>query len=202
MKGTRRLVVTSVAVLLALLLQTTVLPRLGWPDAGLGLVPDLLLLVVVATALTTDPRFATLTGLSAGLLLDLAPPADHLAGRWALAFAVVGYVVGRLSHDHEGGEETRPNWWVALVAVIGGSFLGTSIYALSGVLLRDPSMPFSDLLPVVLMSIALDLVAALVVVPLLFAAHRAVARMGTAPPGRVSPGWGSERAANLRRTVQ
>lgn len=200
MKG--RLVVTAVAVVLALLLQTTVLPRMGWPDAGLGLVPDLLLLVVVATALTTDARFATLTGLSAGLLLDLAPPADHVAGRWALALALVGYVVGRLGHDNDGGEETRPNGWVALAAVIGGSFLGTSVYALSGILLSDPAMPLGELLPVVLMSIALDLVAGLVVVPLVVLAHRAAARAGSAPTGRVSPGWGSARATSVRRTVQ
>ena len=31
-----------------------------------------------------------------GLLLDLAPPADHVVGRWALALIVVGYVAGRM----------------------------------------------------------------------------------------------------------
>ena len=29
-------------------------------------------------------------------LLDLAPPADHVAGRWALALVLVGYVAGRV----------------------------------------------------------------------------------------------------------
>lgn len=201
MKGTGRLIVSGVAVVVALLLQTTVLPRMGWPDAGLGVVPDVLLLVVIATALATDPRFAMLTGLSAGLLLDLAPPADHVAGRWALALALVGYVVGRLSHDHAGTEEGRPNWWVALAGVLGGSFLGTSVFALSGVLLRDPVTPFGDLLAVVLMSVALDLIAAFVVLPLVFAAHRAMAGIGAAPVGRVTPRRGPDRAPMTRRTA-
>ena len=40
-----------------------------------------------------------LVGFAAGLALDLAPPADHLAGRWALALVVVGYVAGRARRD-------------------------------------------------------------------------------------------------------
>ena len=38
-------------------------------------------------------------GFAAGLLLDLAPPADHVAGRWALALVLVGYLAGRVRQD-------------------------------------------------------------------------------------------------------
>ena len=35
-------------------------------------------------------------GFGGGLLLDLVPPADHVAGRWALALLVAGYLSGRV----------------------------------------------------------------------------------------------------------
>ncbi|MDQ6522224.1 rod shape-determining protein MreD [Nocardioides sp. LHD-245] len=173
-----RLIATLVAVLAALLLQVTVLPHFAWDVGGLGVVPDLVLLVVVATAVATDTRFATLTGFWAGLLLDIAPPADHLAGRWALALMVVGYVVGRLVHDNAGDPggagagsrfgrlgTRRPPLPLALAAAAGGSFVGTSVFALSGLLLGDSAAAVGDLLPVALIALLLDVVAALVVVP-------------------------------------
>ena len=58
--------------------------------------PNLCLLVVVAAALTVEAPFALLLGFTAGLTLDLAPPADHVAGRWALALVLVGYLAGRV----------------------------------------------------------------------------------------------------------
>lgn len=173
-----RLIATLVAVFAALLLQVTVLPNFAWDIGGLGVVPDVVLLVVVATAVATDTRFATLTGFWAGLLLDIAPPADHLAGRWALALMVVGYVVGRLVHDNAGDpggaaagsrfapiSSRRPPLPLALAAAAGGSFVGTSVFALTGLLLRDSSAAIGDLLPVALIALLLDVVAALVVVP-------------------------------------
>nr|WP_179729898.1 rod shape-determining protein MreD [Nocardioides kongjuensis] len=169
------MVATLVSVFAALLLQVTVLPNFAWDIGGLGVVPDVVLLVVVATAVATDTRFATLTGFWAGLLLDVAPPADHLAGRWALALMVVGYVVGRLVHDNAGDVGAgsrfaregvrRPPLLLALAAAAGGSFIGTSVYALTGLLLRDSGAAIGDLLPVALIALVLDVVAALVVVP-------------------------------------
>ena len=38
-------------------------------------------------------------GFFGGLLVDLAPPADHVAGRWALALVVAGYLAGRVRQD-------------------------------------------------------------------------------------------------------
>ncbi|UMG93169.1 rod shape-determining protein MreD [Nocardioides sp. TF02-7] len=160
MRGTPRLVAALLTLLTALLLQVTVFPHLAWN----GVVPDLVLLVVVGAALVTDPRFATLLGFGAGLLLDLAPPADHVAGRWTLALLVVGYVVGRLAHDHQ-ALTGRPSYGLMVVAGAGGSFVGTSVFALTGVLLRDPVVEVGQLLEVVLTALAWDALAALVVVP-------------------------------------
>ena len=64
-----------------------------------GVVPDLALVLVVVAAIDRGPQFAAVLGFAAGMLLDLAPPADHVAGRWALALVVVGYLAGRVRQD-------------------------------------------------------------------------------------------------------
>jgi hypothetical protein len=171
MRGTQRLVAALLVVVTALLLQVTVFPHLAWH----GVVPDLVLLSVIGAALVTDARFAALLGFGAGLLLDLAPPADHAAGRWALALLVVGYVVGRLAHDHHSqpgqmgqpgqAGPGRPAYLLMLVAGAGGAFVGTSIFALSGMILRDPAVGIGDMLEVVLAAVAYDILVALVVLP-------------------------------------
>jgi rod shape-determining protein MreD len=162
-RGTPRLVAALLTVVAALLLQVTVFPHFAWD----GVVPDLVLLAVVGAALVTEPRFATLLGFGAGLLLDIAPPADHAAGRWALALLVVGYVVGRLAHDHQSAQPggARPSYPLMVVAGAGGAFIGTSVFALSGLVLRDPAIGVGGLLEVVLAAVAYDVLAALVVVP-------------------------------------
>lgn len=167
-----RLVTALVATALAFLLQVTVLPHLAWD----GVVPGLVLLVVVGAALATDTRFATLLGFGAGLLLDVAPPADHAAGRWALALLVVGYVVGRLSHDHQPVPAgpldieqvrrlRRPPLHVVLAAAAGGSFVGTSVFALSGLPLGETT-GIATMLDVIGRGMMLDAAAGLLAVPL------------------------------------
>ena len=86
-----------------LVLQVAVFPHLAWE----GIVPNLCLLVVVAAALVRGPAFAATLGFFAGLLLDLAPPADHVAGRWALALVVVGYLAGRMRQDARPDRDAR-----------------------------------------------------------------------------------------------
>lgn len=181
--GTGRLVAVLLATLVALLVQVTVLPPFAWDVGGLGVVPDVVLLVVVATALATDTRYGTLTGFFAGLLLDLAPPADHVAGRWALALMVVGYVVGRLAHDDtadvgrlELDGARRPPVTLILAAAAGGSFVGTSVFALSGLFLGDSAASVGDLLQVALIALVLDTVAALLVVPATYWLFRRLGR--------------------------
>ena len=114
---------------LALVLQVSFFPHLAWD----GIVPNLCLLVVVGAALTRGPQFAAVLGFAAGVALDLAPPADHLAGRWALALVVVGYVAGRVRQRQPG----RPRRTV-VATVAASSFVGTSVFALSGLVLGDP----------------------------------------------------------------
>jgi rod shape-determining protein MreD len=131
-----------------------------------GVVPDLALLVVVAAALARGPQFAAVLGFVGGLLLDVAPPADHVAGRWALALVVVGYLAGRVRQD------ARTSAVAAVVTVAACSFVGNSLFTLSGMLLHDPAVPVSEALRVVPVSVLYDVLVAPLALPLLMALLR------------------------------
>ena len=154
-----------VAVSVALLVQTSVFSHLQVQ----GVAPDLVLLVVVATGLRHGSEVGLATGFGAGLLLDLAPPADHVAGRWALALLVVGYVAGRLTTRGE----PRPVQWLGVA--MAGSFVGTSLFALSGLVLSDPAVGTGELLRTSAVALGYDTLLALVVVPLTFALFTRIA---------------------------
>ena len=144
--------VTVALVALALVLQVSFFPHL----AVHGVVPNLCLLVVVAAALVRGPEQAAVLGFVAGVLLDLAPPADHVAGRWALALVVVGYVAGRVRPDT--GPDGRLTATTVMATVAASSFVGTSVYAITGLLLQDPVVSVGDLLPVILLGVVWDVV--------------------------------------------
>ena len=141
--------------------QVSLFPHLAWH----GIVPNLCLLVVVAAALTVEAPFALVLGFVAGLTLDLAPPADHVAGRWALALTVVAFLAARVRQD------VRPT----AVAVVA-----TSLFALTGVLLKDPTMSISGLLEVVLVAVVWDVLLTPFVLPPLMKLF-----------GRLDPRWAS-----------
>lgn len=126
-----------------------------------GVVPNLALIVVVAAAIARGSEFAAVLGFGAGLLLDLAPPADHVAGRWALALVLVGYLAGRVRQD----ARTSPLMAVVLVGAM--SFVGTSVYALSGVVLDDGALAVDAMLRVIVISMLWDLMLAPFLVPAL-----------------------------------
>jgi len=141
-----RALVAGALVAVALVLQVAVFPHIAWE----GIVPDLCLLVVVAAALVRGPAFGATLGFFAGLMLDLAPPADHVAGRWALALVVVGYVAGLMRQD------TRTTATAVVATVAAASFVGTSVYALSGIVLADAVASPGDIVRVVLVALAWD----------------------------------------------
>ena len=105
-----RWTVSVALVVLALVLQVSLFPHLAQGWMGHGVVPNLCLLVVVAAALVRGPEQAAVLGFVAGVLLDLAPPADHVAGRWALALVLVGYVAGRMRPEPGSGDGSKPSF--------------------------------------------------------------------------------------------
>jgi rod shape-determining protein MreD len=150
-----RVAVASGMVVMALVLQVAVFPHLTWD----GIVPNFCLLVVVAAALVRGPSFAATLGFFAGLMLDLAPPADHVAGRWALALVVVGFVAGLMRQD------TRASATTVVATVAVASFVGTSVYALTGIVLGDAVGGFGDVLRVIVVALLWDVLLTPLVLP-------------------------------------
>src|SRR5690349_12424195 len=149
-------------LLVAVVLQVAVFGYLSVD----GVVPDLALLVVVAAALSRGPEFAAVLGFAGGLLLDLAPPTHHVAGRWALALVVVGYLAGRVRQD--AGSSAIG----AVVTVAACSFVGTSLFALSGMLLHDPAIPVGEALKVIPVAVLYDVLVTPFVLPLVMRLFR------------------------------
>jgi rod shape-determining protein MreD len=109
---------------------------------------------------------AAVLGFVAGVALDLAPPADHAAGRWALALVLVGYVAGRVH------QEQRPTA-TAVVATVGvSSFVGTSVFALTGLLLGETAFDVTALLQVILVAVLWDVLLTPFVLPPLMGMFR------------------------------
>jgi rod shape-determining protein MreD len=161
MAAARALVLTLV-VTLAVALQVAMFPLISYD----GVVPNLALLVVVAAALVRGPQFAAVIGFLSGLAIDLAPPTDHIAGRWALALVLVGYLAGRVRHD------ARTSALAAVVTVAASSFVGTSIFALSGMVLSDPAVPAAEALSVIPTAVVYDVLLTPFVLPLMMRMFR------------------------------
>lgn len=160
--------VALAAVALALVLQVTVFPHVAWE----GIVPNLVLLVVVGAALTRGAQFATVLGFVAGVALDLAPPADHVAGRWALALVIVGYVAGRVRQEQQQFRQGGASATTVVATVAVSSFVGTSVFALSGMLLGELAFDVATLLQVIVVAVVWDVLLTPFVLPPLMAMFR------------------------------
>jgi rod shape-determining protein MreD len=84
----RRLLALAVVLVVAVLIQSTVLARLRLA----GVRPDLLVLAVVSVAVATDPTTGAVFGFVAGLVADLL--FDLPVGVSALVYTAVGFTVG------------------------------------------------------------------------------------------------------------
>ncbi|MGH8869575.1 MAG: rod shape-determining protein MreD [Actinomycetes bacterium] len=157
-----RFVLGLVLILVALVLQVTVFARLPWP----GVSPDLVLLVAVSLALVHGPLTGAVTGFLAGLTLDLAPPADTVAGRSALVLCLVGYVAGLMR------KEAEDSVVASLAVVVGGAVVATAGYALLGALMGDPRVTWTVVWQTLPATVAYDVVLGPFVVPVVMALSR------------------------------
>jgi rod shape-determining protein MreD len=123
-----RILLSTALVVVALVLQVSVLSRLHLP----GAVPDLLLLTVLGLAMVYGHVGGALIGFGAGLLADLAPPADHAAGRYALVLCVIGYFAGLIKPDNGRLKSATGPMVVVVAAAIGSTLLYAGVGALVG----------------------------------------------------------------------
>lgn len=86
----RQSLLIGVLVLVGVIVEVTLLARLGLP----GATPDLVVVTVVAIALAMGPTQGAVAGFVAGVLIDLAPPGDSLLGVNAIVYVAIGYVTG------------------------------------------------------------------------------------------------------------
>ncbi|MCA1218345.1 rod shape-determining protein MreD [Streptomyces sp. 8L] len=159
-----RILLSAALVVIALVLQVSVLARLHLP----GAVPDLMLLVVLALAFVYGHVGGALIGFGAGLLTDLAPPADHAAGRYALVLCVVGYLAG-LVRPEKGQMRSA---LVPMFAVVCAALGSTLLYAGVGSLVGDTAARHVGLGGLLFTSAVYDLLLAPFTVPWIMALAR------------------------------
>lgn len=161
MTATRALL-SGVLLLTAFLVQSTALVRLGLP----GATPDLMLLVVVALALAWGAEAGALTGFAAGLLVDLAPPADGPLARWTFALTLVGCAVGSFTQDAE------RSLLVPLGAVAAAAGVAGLVVAAVGALVGEPGTSWSRVFTSVPSAVLYDVVLSPFVLPVVLALAR------------------------------
>ncbi|MFI6102956.1 rod shape-determining protein MreD [Streptomyces sp. NPDC051310] len=159
-----RILLSTTLVVVALVLQVSILARLQLP----GAVPDLLLLVVLALALVYGHVSGALIGFGAGLLADLAPPADHAAGRYALVLCVIGYLAG-LTKPENGQLRSATG---PMVMVVAAAVASTLLYAGVGALVGDTAARHVGLVSLLISAVVYDVLLAPFTVPLIMALAR------------------------------
>jgi rod shape-determining protein MreD len=195
-----RTLLATVLVVIALVVQVTVLARLQLP----GAVPDLLLLVVLGLALVYGHVGGALTGFGAGLLIDLAPPADHAVGRYALVLCVIGYVAG-LTKPETGRHRSAT---VPMLVVAAAAVTSTLLYAGVGTLVGDTAVDQSGLVKLILTATFYDLLLAPFVVPLVMSMARrleddplAADTVAGSASGDFLSGWASPAGIGRQRSL-
>ncbi|MFD8570590.1 rod shape-determining protein MreD [Streptomyces sp. NPDC057694] len=182
-----RILLSTTLVVVALVVQVCVLARLQLP----GAVPDLLLLTVLGLALVYGHVGGAFIGFGAGLLADLAPPADHAAGRYALVLCVIGYLAG-LAKPETGQLRSA---FGPMVVVVGAAVGTTLLYAGVGALVGDTAARHVGLGSLLFTAALYDLLLAPFVVPGVMALARRAENDPLADSGGsgkvsdVSSGW-------------
>ncbi|MGW7685176.1 rod shape-determining protein MreD [Kribbella sp. NPDC054772] len=154
-----RIGLATLFLLVAVTVQTSVLSNI----AVAGVTCDLTLIVVIALALSRGPEWGAIAGFAGGLLLDVVPPADHTAGRWALSLAVAGYVAGLIRRETSSGPVGPLG--VALTVVLGTA-ISFFLFSATGSLLHDPSVDWGEFGVRLGIAAGYDVVGAIVVIPL------------------------------------
>lgn len=106
-------------LLLASLIQVTLLSRLGLP----GATPDLLVVSVVAIALAMGPIQGAFGGFLAGAIIDVSPPSDTVVGVNSIVYLAVGFLAGYVVDTRD---RTVPGMIAIAGISCGAAALGTA----------------------------------------------------------------------------
>jgi len=157
-----RIALAVVVVTVSVVLQVTLLSRLGLP----GATPDLVLVVTMAYGFVRGPVVGASIGFSAGILLDLMPPSLGYFGLTALLLAVAGFIAGTVA-ERSGGVVALALATVAVLCL--GMVVGRAL--LAG-LLGDPRITWGEV-PVLALTEALyGVILSALAIPMLAAIDR------------------------------
>jgi rod shape-determining protein MreD len=179
-------VVFAASLFAAVVIQLTMLNRLPLPGPA---APDLVLLLVAAIAVCVSPAAAAVTGFAGGLALDVAPPAAHYAGEYALVFCLVAYAAARVAGviwDLSGERDPITTFTVMATAVAAGEAGKAAL----GLLLSDPDVTSAAVTRVLPAAILYDLLLSPIVYWLVTRVARGAAAWGTTPERAPAPDFG------------
>ena len=162
--GARRALLCAILIVLAVIIEVTVLAPLDFP----GATPSLVLVTVAALAFAFGPVTGAASGFAAGLLLDLAPPATGTLGISSLILTLIGYALGRVFDS-----DSRP---LAVTTLLTAGAAALSILAAAGLggLLGNPRIVWSDVPVMTLTGALYAAILALLVIPLVNRLSRAL----------------------------
>ena len=144
--------------------------------------------MVLGLAFVYGPVSGALIGFGAGLLADLAPPADHAAGRYALVLCVIGYLAG-MARPEKGQLKSA---FAPMAFVVAAALGSTLLYAGVGALVGDTAARHVGLGSLLFTAVVYDLLLAPFTVPLIMALARRTENDPVADSsgsGDVAAGW-------------
>ena len=155
----------AAGVVVGALAAATLLPRLGVPARW---VPDLVIVVVAASAVLRGPGHGALLGIAAGWVVDIVPPGGSPLGATALLYAAAGAAAGTFHHPGNRGLLAPLGSLVVATGVLGA---GRLAFAVAGDGVIDPATALSAL------SVAVaTVVAGVLLLPVWIALDRALVR--------------------------
>jgi rod shape-determining protein MreD len=153
---TRRVLVTIVVVVTALLLQST----LFWNLKLLGVRPELMFLITIVIAILEGPNQGAITGFAAGLAQDFM--LNQPKGITALTLTLVGYAAG-LARQYV----VSPSPLLPTILVGVGTAAGIAFYQVVAFLLGQLEETFSYAIRVTLLTALYNAILTPIVYPLL-----------------------------------
>jgi rod shape-determining protein MreD len=153
---TRRVLVTIVVIVTALLLQST----LFWNLKLLGVRPELMYLITIVIAILEGPNEGAITGFAAGLAQDFM--LNQPKGITALTLTLVGYAAG-LARQYI----VSPSPLLPMILVGVGTAAGIAFYQVVAFLLGQLEETFSYAIRVTLLTALYNAILTPIVYPLL-----------------------------------